>query len=618
MVAQVIETNSTPFSRVDVDPITLDIVENALRNARNEMDAVLFRTAMSQGIREQHDAFSWIANQEGKLVVGQVGSFLYGFMEGYEGAVEDGDIFITNDPYSCNGAVSHLNDGLLMMPIFHEGKLVSWAAMFGHMTDVGGKVPGSLLTDAKMIYEEGMIIPPTKIYRGGELQGKLLNILLHNTRMPEWNKSNLFAIIAGLRLAERRVRENIERFGTDIYISAMWDMLDRNKVAMGAIIPEAVDGKKAYFEDWIDDDGQGNGPYKIAYHLHREGEIAYFDFTGSDSQSFSSINFLLNEEMFKMFFGAFTINLFDPQTLFNDGFYDLVEVCIPEGCILKPQKPAALSCRTHMLGPIFDLMGGLLGQGALNAAGFSDSPHFMYSGFDKDGDWYQLFQIGFGGVLGRPAGDGPDGHSIWPAFTNVPNEFLEAYFPLRIREYATIPDSGGAGVHRGGTDITIASELLERGEVSIHDDRWLTYPWGVNGGEPGMRSIKRLVRVDGSEENIPFKCDRIAVEPGDILYFNTWGNPLERVSELMLKDVKRGLVTVDGAKRYGVVVKSGAVDRAATSKLRKTMEGKRGQPELFSRGFSSIDELKSRCLKETEFEPPATPIFRGQYAKAAE
>ncbi|MEP1765935.1 MAG: hydantoinase B/oxoprolinase family protein [Sulfitobacter sp.] len=630
MVAQVIETNSTPFSRVDVDPITLDIVENALRNARNEMDAVLFRTAMSPGIREQHDAFPLIANQDGKMVVGQFGSFLYGFMQGYEGTVEDGDIFITNDPYSCNGAVSHLNDWLLMMPIFHEGKLVSWAAMFGHMTDVGGKVPGSLPTDAKMIYEEGIIIPPTKIYRGGELQSELLNIMLHNTRMPEWNKSDFFAIIAGLRLAERRVRENIERFGTDIYISAMEDMLDRNKAAMGAIIqmiiPEAVDGKKAYFEDWIDDDGMGNGPYKIACHLHREGEIAYFDFTGSDPQSFSSINFLLNEEMFKMFFGAFTINLFDPQILFNDGFYDLVEVYIPEGCILKPQKPAALSCRTHMLGRIFDLMGGLLGQGApdaLNAAGFSDSPHFMYSGFDKDGDWYQLFQIGFGGVPGRPAGDGPDGHSMWPAFTNVPNEFLEAYFPLRIREYATIPDSGGAGVHRGGNGITIAYEMLEAGEVSIHDDRWLTYPWAVNGGEPGMRSTKRLVRVDGSEENIPSKCDRIAVQPGDILYFNTWGgggwgNPLERDPELVLKDVKRGLVTANGAKRYGVVVKSGKVDTAATTKLRKTMEGKRGEQELFNRGFSSIEELKGRCLKETGFEPPATPVFRGQLARAAE
>ena len=629
MVAQIIETDTKPFFRVDVDPITLDIVENALRNARNEMDAVLFRTAMSPGIREQHDAFPMIANQEGKMVVGQFGSFLHGFINGYDGTIEDGDIFITNDPYSCNGAVSHLNDWLLMMPIYHNGKLVSWAAMFGHMTDVGGKVPGSLPTDAKMIYEEGVIVPPTKIYRGGDLQTEILNIMLANTRMPEWNKSDFFAIIAALRLAERRVRENIDRFGADTYISAMWDMLDRNKAAMSAIIqmiiPEAVDGKKAYFEDWIDDDGMGNGPYKIACHLHREGEIAYFDFTGSDPQSFSSINFLLNEEMFKMFFGAFTINLFDPQILFNDGFYDLVDVHIPEGCILKPKKPAALSCRTHMLGRIFDLMGGLLGQGApdaLNAAGFSDSPHFMYSGFGADGEWYQLFQIGFGGVPGRPAGDGPDGHSMWPAFTNVPNEFLEAYFPLRIREYATIPDSGGAGLHRGGNGITIAYETLEKGEVSIHDDRWLTYPWGVNGGEPGMRSTKRLMRADGSEENIPSKCDRIAVEPGDMLYFNTWGgggwgNPLERDPELVLTDVNRGLVTVEGAKRYGVVIKAGKVDKAATTRLRTSMEGK-VSAELFNRGFTSIDELKARCLKETGFEAPLAPVFSNRLARAAE
>jgi N-methylhydantoinase B len=630
MPARIIETNTKPFSRVSVDPITLDIVENALRNARNEMDAVLFRTAMSPGIREQHDAFPMIANQEGKMVVGQFGSFLYGFIAGYDGTIEDGDIFITNDPYSCNGAVSHLNDWLLMMPIFHEGKLVSWAAMFGHMTDVGGKVPGSLPTDAKMIYEEGIIVPPTKIYRKGQLADEILNIMLHNTRMPEWNKSDFFAIIAALRLAERRVRENIDRFGADYYISAMWDMLDRNRAAMSAIIqmiiPEAVGGKKAYFEDWIDDDGMGNGPYKIACSLHREGEIAYFDFTGSDPQSFSSINFLLNEEMFKMFFGAFTINLFDPQILFNDGFYDLVNVHIPAGCILKPKKPAALSCRTHMLGRIFDLMGGLLGQGApdaLNAAGFSDSPHFMYSGFDQNGEWYQLFQIGFGGVPGRPAGDGPDGHSMWPAFTNVPNEFLEAYFPLRIREYATIPDSGGAGLHRGGNGIVIAYEMTEKGEVSIHDDRWLTYPWGVNGGEPGLRSTKRLVRKDGTEENIPSKCDRVEVNPGDMLYFNTWGgggwgDPTKRDAQLVALDVKRGLVTAEGARRYGVVVKDGKVDASATDRLRAEMNGKTKSAGLFNRGFTSIDELKKRCKAETGFDAPKAPVFRNQVRMAAE
>ncbi len=628
MVATIVQKDSAPFTRVDVDPITLDIVENALRNARNEMDAVLFRTAMSPGIREQHDAFPMIANQEGKMVVGQFGSFLYGFINGYDGTIEDGDIFMTNDPYSCGGAISHLNDWLMMMPIFHEGRLVSWAAMFGHMTDVGGKVPGSLPTDAKMIYEEGTIIPPTKIYRGGELQTDILNIMLANTRMPEWNKSDFFAIIAGLRLAERRVRENIDRFGADTYISAMWDMLDRNKLAMGQIIQMIIpDGEhKAYFEDWIDDDGMGNGPYKIACTLHREGEVAHFDFSGSDPQSFSSINFLLNEEMFKMFFGAFTINLFDPQILFNDGFYDLVEVHIPEGSILKPKKPAALSCRTHMLGRIFDLMGGLLGQGApdaLNAAGFSDSPHFMYSGFDSEGEWYQLFQIGFGGIPGRPAGDGADGHSLWPAFTNVPNEFLEAYFPLRIRDYASIPDSGGAGLHRGGNGITIAYEMLEAGEFSIHDDRWLTYPWGVNGGEPGMRSTKKLVRKDGTEVNIPSKCDRIEVKPGDILYFNTWGgggwgDPLERPAEKVLTDVKRGLVTVEGARRFGVVIADGRIDEVGTKSLRKEMAAKREDLPLFDRGFENLDELKARCLKETGFEPPVAPVFRNSYVKAAE
>ena len=628
MPARIVEDDPTPIPRVAVDPITLDIVENALRNARGEMDAVLFRTAMSPGIREQHDAFPLIANEEGKMVVGQFGSFLHGFMEGYDGTIEAGDVFLTNDPYSCGGAVSHLNDWLLMMPIFEGGKLVSWAAMFGHMTDVGGKVPGSLPTDAKMIYEEGVVVPPVKIYRGGELQEELLTVLLANTRMPEWNRSDFLAIVAALRLAERRVRENVARFGREVYVSAMRDMLDRNRAAMSAIIRMIVPegGQKAYFEDWIDDDGMGNGPYKIACTLHREGEVAHFDFSGSDPQSASSINFLLNEEMFKMFFGAFTINLFDPQILFNDGFYDLVEVHIPEGCILKPKKPAALSCRTHLLGRIFDLMGGLLGQGApdaLNAAGFSDSPHFMYSGFGADGDWYQLFQIGFGGIPGRPAGDGADGHSLWPAFTNVPNEFLEAYFPLRIRTYATIPDSGGAGLHRGGNGITIAYELLEAGEVSIHDDRWLTSPWGVNGGEPGMRSRKRLVRSDGTEENIPSKCDRVAVGPGDVLHFDTWGgggwgDPLQRDPSLVLRDVKRGLVTEGGARRYGVVLAGGAVDDTGTARLRKEMAQKRGPVPLFDRGFSDLADLKSRCRAETGFEPPREPVFAGARLRAAE
>jgi len=237
----------------------------------------------------------------------------------------------------------------------------------------------------------------------------------------------------------------------------------------------------------------------------------------------------------------------------------------------------------------------------------------MYSGHRADGEWFQLYQIGFGGIPGKPFGDGPDGHSLWPSFTNVPNEFLESYFPLRIEVYETLADSGGPGRHRGGNALRIGYRFLENGDVSIHDDRWLTYPWGVNGGLPGARSSKRLVRAGGSEELLPAKCDRIKVAVGDLLYFDTWGgggcgDPLEREPSRVQFDVAAGLVSVQGARRYGVVLDgAGEVDEGATLKLRATMRESRGECALFDRGFTSIDELKGRCQVETGLAPPVAP-----------
>ncbi len=622
MPATIIETNKTPFNRLDLDPITLDIIENAMLNARWEMDAVLFRTAMSPGIREQHDEFPMIANREGRMVVGQFGSFIWGFLEGYDGNIEEGDIFLTTDPYACNGAVSHANDWLLLKPNYRDGRIISWAAMFGHMTDIGGKVPGSLPTDAREIFEEGIRVPPTKIYKKGVLQKEILDLILHNCRLPHWNLSDFNAIVAAIRIAEKRCIELAERFGDDVYYSALEELLDRNKRAMGKLIKNTVPEEKQYFEDYICDDGMGKGPYRIKCAMWREGDKVIFDFDGTDPQSIGSINFLLNEEMFKMFCGVYMIMVFDPQIMFNDGFYDLMEVKIPLGTLLKPRKPAALSCRTHALGRIFDILGGLLGQGNpdfLCAAGFSDSPHFMYSGYDKNGEWYQLYSIGFGGVPGKPFGDGPDGHSLWPSFTNVPNEFLESYFPLRIETYETLPDSGGAGLHRGGNALRVGYRFLEPGEISIHDDRWLTYPWGVNGGLPGQRSQKIMHRTDGSTELLDSKCDRIKVEADDLLYFDTWGgggwgDPLQRPAERVLFDVDAGLVTVDGARSYGVVITgdsgSYAVDESATESLRADMAEARGDTKLFDFGFESIEELKARCEEETGLAPPAQPEFQ--------
>ena len=363
MPAQIIESQPRPFNRVELDPITLDIIENAMLNARWEMDAVLFRTAMSPGIREQHDEFPMIANLEGKMVVGQFGSFIHGFKEAYNGTIEEGDMFLTTDPYACNGAVSHANDWLLLRPIFKDGRLIAYASMFGHMTDIGGKVPGSLPTDARQIFEEGIRVPPVKIYKDDVLQEDVLRLILHNCRLPHWNRSDFNAIVAAIRTAEKRVIEMAERFGDDVYYSALEELLDRNKRAMGKLIHMTVPETKQYFEDFICDDGLGMGPYKIKCAMWREGDTVIFDFDGTDPQSIGSVNFYLNEEMFKMFAGVYMIMVFDPQIMFNDGFYDLMEVRIPEGTLLKPRFPAALSCRTHALGRIFDILGGLLGAG---------------------------------------------------------------------------------------------------------------------------------------------------------------------------------------------------------------------------------------------------------------
>jgi N-methylhydantoinase B len=625
MPAQIIQTNDTPFANVNIDPVTLDIIENALRNARVEMDATLVRTAMSPGIREQGDAFPLIADHTGKMIVGQFGSFIGGFLDQFDGTLEDGDMIFLSDPYSCDGAVSHSNDWLVLLPVFKDGRILAFTAMFGHQSDIGGKVVGSMPIDSRSIFEEGVRIPPVKIWKKGVYNEDLIKLVMHQTRKPDWCQADLNALIASCRVAARRVIEMADRFGDDVYVSATQELLARNHRAMKALIAMAIGEDRVSFEDYICDDGLGYGPYKIKCTMWRDGDKVVLDFAGTDPQSSASINFFLNENMFKMFFGIYMIMVFDPQILFNDGFYDLIDVRIPEGSLLKPKFPAALSGRTHALGRIFDILGGLLGQKTpefLNAAGFSSSPHLFYSGNDKNGEWFQLFQIGFGGIPGRPMGDGPDGHSLWPGFTNVPNEFLERYFPLEIERYEAVADSGGAGLHRGGNGIHMTYRFLEPGSISIHDDRWFVPPWGVNGGEPGKRARKILEKADGTQQIVPNKIDNIPVMQGDKLHYITWGgggwgDPLDRPAELVGKEITQGLVTADGAKSYGVVATDdGRVDIAATKALRAKMRTERpANDSVFNYG-PDIETLRKNCLAETGLPAPIQPVWA--YQEAAE
>src|SRR5690348_4414599 len=255
-MATLVETNSAPLGRVDVDPVTVDIIENALRNARYEMDAVLFRTALSPGIREQHDEFPLIGDPSGKMVVGQFGLSVPDFLDGFDGTVEEGDVLLTSDPYACGAAISHANDWLVVVPIFHDGRVVGWASMFGHMSDVGGKTVCSMPTDAHTIYEEGVIIPPFKLYAKGVLNEDALRIILNQVRQPDWNRADLNGIVAACRTASRRIQELCARFGAEAYLSTLDALLNRNYQAMKVLLATVFeDGETISFSDYICDDG---------------------------------------------------------------------------------------------------------------------------------------------------------------------------------------------------------------------------------------------------------------------------------------------------------------------------------------------------------------------------
>jgi N-methylhydantoinase B len=457
-----------------VDPITLDLIENALLNARFEMDSVVVRVALSPVIREQHDEFPMICNPAGQMIVGQFGSYIPAIVEQFGKDIHEGDIFVWNDPYACKGSISHNNDWCVMMPIFHEGAHVGFSSIFGHMVDVGGKVPGSMPADARSIWDEGLRVPPIKIYEKGKLNEPVLQIMLNNTRTPDMNRADLMGLVAGCRTASKRVGEICDRFGRETYLTACDMLMDRTKEAMRALIRSYIPEDPVTFTDYVDDDGVGNGPFKMHLSIHRRGDVAVIDWTGTADQAEGPINFHIHEGLCKLFFGVYMIMAFDPKIMFNEGFYDLFEIILPEGSLLNPRFPAALSNRLNTHTRFFDCQAGALGQRAPHlsmAAGYGTSPHFIYTGTDKNGRYFQLMELLFGGVPGRPRGDGLDGHAWWPLFSATPIEYIENYYPVLVESYRPVRDAGGAGLHRGGAGIEKIYKVLEPGSISIHDDR---------------------------------------------------------------------------------------------------------------------------------------------------
>ena len=595
-----------------IDSITVDIIENALKNIKEEMDVTLFRSAMSPVIREQHDCFPMITDPDGKMVVGNFGSHVPEVVAQFTEGLYEGDVIFLSDPYSCGGSISHINDWMVIIPIFYHGQLVGYSSMFGHVIDVGGPVPASMPVTATTIFGEGVRFPPVKLFEKGRLNEAIIKILKANTRTPIENYSDLMAIVAACRTAEKRVKELCERFGPELYLEGLQALLERTNRMMRNLIQNFLPTKPVSFEDYIDDDGLGNGPFKMKLTVWREGDQAYFDWTGTDPQAPGPVNYYLSDNMFKMFIGAFLISVFDPAIMFNDGFYDLLHIKTPKGSLLRPDFPAALGCRTHVLSRLFDVLSGALSINTPQnspAAGYGTSPYFIYSGKDENNREFHLMEVMYGGLPGRPFADGLDGHSWWPAFVNIPTEYLETYYPLRVEYYRTGIDSGGAGKYRGGNCNEKLYTCLAQGTVSIHDDRAKLQPWGINGGEPGSNSYKLLIRKDGTRIPLESKVDNILVEPGDQILFVTagsggWGDPVERDPEKVRLDVARGLVSLEKAeKSYGVVIDPDTleIDKKATEFLREEIRRTRDQLQAFN--FGNREEIvRDRRLTNVSYK----------------
>ncbi|WP_265112127.1 hydantoinase B/oxoprolinase family protein [Halosolutus halophilus] len=597
----------------DVDQTTLDIIESTLSNTRDEMDRVVETTAISPVIREQSDQFPLIADAEGRMIMGQFGSAIDTILENspFDRAdLEDGDVIATNDPYMCAGAVSHTPDMLLLRPIFYDDDLIGFSSQWGNLMDVGGKTPGSMPVQARTIFEEGMRLPPVKLYKQGEFDSELLETFAHNTRLPDHAEADIKALAAGTKAAETRVHELCDRFGKETYVEACDAILDRTRDGMIDLIHEFIpEGERYTFEDYVDDDGMGNGPIKLHLEIYREGETVYLDWTGTDEQVPGTVNFLLNEKMFKMFTGVFLIMAFDPLLTFNDGYYDLFEVTLPEGSVVQPEFPAALGNRLPMMARQFDVLQATFSKlidGFSVAGSYGTSPNLVYAGTDSEGNDFQMLEILYGGIPARPGGDGLDGHSWWPLFRTVPAEYQEAYYPLTIDEYSTRVDTGGAGEFRGGHGITKVYTFEEDGAITFQDDRAHTYPWGVDGGKHARTSEKKLIRTDGTEEELPSKVENVAVQAGDKLVFSTaggggLGDPLERDPSVVGEEIERGLVSESAARtEYGVVLADdGTVDEAATAERRGEIRSSREDLDSFDYGPLPDDEaLEARIADE--------------------
>lgn len=564
-------------------PIIVEIIKGALRSIQGEMEALLERTAMSAFIREKKDFFVALFGPDGRMIIGTAlplfGDVISPVLAEYPaGQMRPGDVYWFNDCYGSRGAVSHSSDQVFVCPVFDEGVLSGFVQSWAHFSDIGGMHPGSLSPDAVDIFQEGIIIPPVKLYAAGVLNEEAFRIFVRNSRFPEMVKGDMRALGAAVHLGELRMKELLARFGRSVVVDCFSTMLAQTESVVRERLRKLFKDGTYTFTETVDQDGHGNGPFAIRLKLIAKGGRFIFDATETDNQALGPINFLMHPAVPGSIFGIYFL-AGDPTTLLNDGVCGIFdEVRLRPRSLVQPTFPAPLGMRgltmTHMMNACAGLINAATG-GAGVAANNAYCIHYLRGHDSSSGESFLLTDgvaVGYGA---RPFADGIDAIYL-TAQENYPAEFLESAYPVRLTRYAINPDSAGPGRWRGGCGVVRELIVLEDGvRMSTRMDGCENPPWGVGDGK-AARPGRYVVNPGRSEEQVlnPLS-EGTLLNRGDVVRVETgggggWGDPYEREPERVLKDVLGGFISARGARDdYGVVIApGGAVDIDATRKLR--------------------------------------------------
>lgn len=571
-----------------IDPISFEIVKNALAAVADEMALIVMRSGYSPVVRDSMDYSTALCDENGLIVAQgltlavQLGSFpdlMRIIKRDYAGNLFPGDILIANDPYSAGG--QHLPDIYIIKPLFHDGVHCGFATTMAHHCDVGGITPGSVAIHAREIFQEGLCLPLIKLYERGKPNSAVFRIIERNTRLPVEVIGDLKAQLAACEIGERGYMALIEKFGWH----ALKDYLDAlqtdAEMRMRAAIRKMQPGTFTNV-DYIDGVGDDPQPIRIQVAVTIKDDEIELDFTGTSAQVEAGINCPIA----MVHSGSYcAIRCIVRDDIPNcEGYMRPIKVIAPRGTIVNPESPAACGARGAIGYRVFDAIMGALAKSVPDKviAGCDGGPLLFSVGGRHKGRAFVLTEVLVGTWGARADKDGLDGVSNPAAnLSNQPIELIEATLPLEVRSYGLVPDSAGAGKYRGGLAFVREFEFLCDAQFTIRSDRRRHRPYGVSGGDLGAPS-SQVLHSNGRAEVLPtMPMQSYHVKAGDTLCLVSpggggFGDALERSPAAVLSDVQEGRISAAVAERdYGVALTPDckAVDRARTASIRAKRRG---------------------------------------------